>query len=112
VRPVWALYTSTLIAIWQRLVSLNISWDFDVLGEVVRKRGIFTVVVPPAGDRRVIDIYLMLITSKARFIKPSEISSAVAEIGRCRITAVISCWDSGIEGEVWEVIAVEVRADG
>jgi hypothetical protein len=44
---------------------LNISWDFDVLGEVVRKRGIF---LPPAGDRRAIDIYLMLITSKAKFI--------------------------------------------
>jgi hypothetical protein len=24
---------------WERLVSLNISWDFDVLGKVSRKRG-------------------------------------------------------------------------
>jgi hypothetical protein len=37
------LYTSTLIAIWQRLVNLNISWGSDTLGKVMRKRGRFTV---------------------------------------------------------------------
>jgi hypothetical protein len=37
-RPVWASYASALIAMWQRLVSLNISWDLDILGKVRRKR--------------------------------------------------------------------------
>jgi hypothetical protein len=49
-RPVWALYASAQIAIWRRLISLNISWDFDILGKVIRKRGMVTVVVPSAGD--------------------------------------------------------------
>jgi hypothetical protein len=48
------LYGSTLIAIWQRLLSLNISWDFDVLGKDIRKRGMLTAVVPSTGVRRVI----------------------------------------------------------
>jgi hypothetical protein len=43
-----------------RLVSLNISWDSDVRGKVIRKRGMFTVVVPSAGDRRVADICFTL----------------------------------------------------
>jgi hypothetical protein len=60
----WSLYASTLILIWQRLVSLNISWDFDVLGKVIRKRGMFTLVVRSAGDRWLIDICLTQITSK------------------------------------------------
>jgi hypothetical protein len=34
VRPVWAFYDSTLIAIWQRFLIFNISWDSDVLGKV------------------------------------------------------------------------------
>jgi hypothetical protein len=66
VRPVLALYASTLIAIWQRLVSFIISWDFVVLGKVMRKRGRFTVDVPSAGDQREVDICLTLITLKAR----------------------------------------------
>jgi hypothetical protein len=40
----------TLTAIWQSLISLNILWDFDIIGKVTRTRGIFTVVVPSAGD--------------------------------------------------------------
>jgi hypothetical protein len=35
-RPVWALYPSMLTAIWQRIISLNISWNFDVLHKVIR----------------------------------------------------------------------------
>jgi hypothetical protein len=45
------MYTSTLIAIWQRLLSLNISWYFDTLSKVITKKRIFTVVVPSAGDK-------------------------------------------------------------
>jgi hypothetical protein len=37
---------------------MNISWDFDVLGKVVMKKRMFSVVVPSAGDRRVVDICL------------------------------------------------------
>jgi hypothetical protein len=65
--PVWALYASTLSATWQRLVNLNISWDFDVLGKVIRKRGMFTVIVPYEGDGWVLDICSTVITSKSRF---------------------------------------------
>jgi hypothetical protein len=71
------------IAILLRLVSLNISWDFDVLDKVIRKRGMFTVA--PARDRRVVDICLTLITSKPMITNPPEISSARAGNGRCRI---------------------------
>jgi hypothetical protein len=35
-RPVWALYASMLTAIWQRIISLIISWKFDVLRKVIR----------------------------------------------------------------------------
>jgi hypothetical protein len=87
------LYASTLIAIWQRLLSLNTSWDSEVLGKVIMKRGMFTVVVPSAGDRRLADIFLTLITSKPRFTNPSEMSSAGAETGRCRISACVGFWD-------------------
>jgi hypothetical protein len=89
------LYASTLIEIWQRLVSFNISWDSDVLGKVIRKRGMFTIVVPSVDDQRVVDICLMLITSKPRFTNPPEISSTGIETGRCHITDFIGFWDLG-----------------
>jgi hypothetical protein len=69
------LYASTLIAAWQRLVGLNIFWDLDVLGKVMRKRGRFGVDVPPSGDRRVAGICSTPITSKPRPTNPSEMSS-------------------------------------
>jgi hypothetical protein len=78
-----------------RLISLKISWDFDVLGKVIKKRGIFTVIVPSASDLGVTDICLTLITSKPRFINPSEMSSSGVEIGRCRVTVLIGFWDLG-----------------
>jgi hypothetical protein len=40
-RPFWFLYASTFTAMWQRLVSLNISGDFSILGKAMRKRGRF-----------------------------------------------------------------------
>jgi hypothetical protein len=95
VRPVWALYASTLIVISQRFFSLNISWDFDFLGKVIRKRGKFTVDIPSVGDRRVIDICLTLITSNPRFTNPSQMSSAGVETGSYRIKVIIGFWDSG-----------------
>jgi hypothetical protein len=69
------------------------SWDFDGLGKVLRKKGTFAVVVVSANDQRVVDICLTLITSKPRFINPSEMSSAGAETGSCCITAFIGFWD-------------------
>jgi hypothetical protein len=95
VKRVWALYAFTLIALWQRLLSLNISWDFDVLGEVIRKRGIFTVAVPSEGERRVVDICLTLIRSKPRSTNPSQMSSAGLETGRRRTTAFTGFWNLG-----------------
>jgi hypothetical protein len=85
----------TLTAIWQRLVSLNISSDFDVLTKVIRKGGIFFVVGPSAGNRQVVDNCLKLITAKPRFTNPSEMFSAGAETGRCHITACTGFWDLG-----------------
>jgi hypothetical protein len=54
-----------------------------VLSKVIRKRGMFTVVLPSAGARRVVHICLTLITSELRFTNPSEMSSAGVEAGRC-----------------------------
>jgi hypothetical protein len=48
-----------------------ISREFDIFGEVIKKRGMFTVVVPSAGDRRVTNIWLVLRTWNPRFTKPS-----------------------------------------
>jgi hypothetical protein len=87
------LYASTLIAAWQRLVSLNIPWDFAALGKVTGKRRMFTLVVPSAGDRRVVDICLTLITSKPRSTNQTEMFSAGIETVRCRITAFRGFWD-------------------
>jgi hypothetical protein len=72
---------------------LNISWDSGVLGEVIRKRGRFTVDVPSGDDQQVADICLALITSKPRFTNPSEMSSAGVLSGRWHITAFIGFWD-------------------
>jgi hypothetical protein len=71
-----------LIAICQRLVSLNISWDFDVLGKVIRKRGRFTVDALYASDRRAADVCFTSITSKPKSTNPSEMSSAGVVNGR------------------------------
>jgi hypothetical protein len=65
----------------------------------------FTVVVLSAGDQWVVDICLMLITSKPRFTNPSEMSS-VGYHSLYRLLRFV------MEGEVWEVIALELRADG
>jgi hypothetical protein len=74
---------------------LNILWDFDIIHEVIRMSWIFTVVVSSAGDWKVVDICLALITWKPRFITPYGMSSAGAETERCRITALTAFWDLG-----------------
>jgi hypothetical protein len=53
-----------------RLVSLNISLDFVVLGKVMRKKRMFAMVAPSADDLRMTDIFLTLVTSKPRFTNP------------------------------------------
>jgi hypothetical protein len=68
------------------------SWDLDILGEVIMRRGMFTLVVPTAGDQRVVDICLTPIISRPAFTNPSEMSSEGAENGRCRITGYIGFW--------------------
>jgi hypothetical protein len=65
---------------WQRYWSLKISWDFAVLGRVIRYKGRFVDVdVPSEGDRREVVICLTLITSNSRVTSPSEISFARVE---------------------------------
>jgi hypothetical protein len=61
---------------WQRYWSLKISWDFAVLGRVIRYKGRFRDDVPLEGDRREVVICLTLITSNPRVTSPSEISFA------------------------------------
>jgi hypothetical protein len=36
--------------VWQRLVNLNVSWDFDDLGKVMRNRASSAVDVTLAGE--------------------------------------------------------------
>jgi hypothetical protein len=66
----------------QRYWSLKISWDFAVLGRVIRYKGRFLDDVPSEGDRREVVIFLTLITSNPSVTSPSEISSAVVLEGR------------------------------
>jgi hypothetical protein len=65
-----------LIAMWQRLGSRKISWDFAILGKVIRKRWRFMVFHPSGGDGLVAVICLTLITSKLRLTSPSDMFSA------------------------------------
>jgi hypothetical protein len=103
------LYASNLIAIWQRLVSLNTSWESEVLGKVIRKSGIFVVVVPVAGDQRVADICLTLIKSKPRFTNPSEMYSAGAKNGRCHITTCRGFWDLGKKAKYGRLFVLKLE---
>jgi hypothetical protein len=60
---------TTLMDMWQRLESLKKSWDFVVLGRVIRNRGRIMYVVA-SGDRRAVDICPTLMTSKPRSTSP------------------------------------------
>jgi hypothetical protein len=80
---------------WQRLCSQKISWDFAVLGKVIRKRGRFMFVDMPEGDRRVAVICVTLITSNPRLTSPSDKTSAGVMCGRWRITALIGFSELG-----------------
>jgi hypothetical protein len=80
---------------WQRTVKGKITWDFAVLGKVMRNRGRFLDRVPSDGDRRVVDICLTLMMSKPRSISPSEMSCAGVFRGRWRITALTGFRDLG-----------------
>jgi hypothetical protein len=61
----------------------------------MRKRGELIMDDPSAGDRRVTDICLTIITSKLKSSNPSEMFSAGVTEGRSNITAFISLWDLG-----------------
>jgi hypothetical protein len=80
---------------WQSLCSRKISWDFVVLGKVIRKRGRFMVFDPSGGDRRVAVICLTLITSKPMLTRSSDMSSAGVTCGKWRINAFIGFSDFG-----------------
>jgi hypothetical protein len=97
---------------WQTLCSRKISWDFAVLGKVIRKRGRFMVFDPSEGDRRVAVICLTLIMTKPRLTSPSDMSSAWVLCGRWRITAFVGFFKCGVERVIGQVIGVEVGFDG
>jgi hypothetical protein len=71
------------------------SWDFAVLGKVVRNRGMFMVVDPSGGEKRVAVICLTLIMSNHRLTSPSDMSSAGVLRGRWGITAFTGFRDLG-----------------
>jgi hypothetical protein len=54
---------------WKRLDSLKRSWEFVVLGKLIRNKGRLMGV--PSGDLLAIDICLTLITLKSRSTSPS-----------------------------------------
>jgi hypothetical protein len=72
-KSILALYASTLIAMWQWLVSRKIPWDFAVLGKFIGRRVRFMIFDPSGGDRRVAVIFLTLIKSKPRLTSPSGV---------------------------------------
>jgi hypothetical protein len=80
---------------WQRLDSLNSSWDLVALGRVTRNKGRVTGI--PSSDRWVVDSCLMLTTSKPRSPRPPAMSSAGVLMGRWRITALMGFSDFGKE---------------
>jgi hypothetical protein len=94
-----------------KVFSLDISCDFDFLGKVIRKSGTFTVVLS-AGDRRAVDICLTLITSKPRFTNPSERVLCRSWDWKMLHHSLYRLLGLGMEGEMWEVIALKVRMDG
>jgi hypothetical protein len=83
------------MAMWQRLVNLNISWDLMVLGSVSRNKG--RVKGVPSGDRRDVDICLTLTTLDPMSPSPSAMSSAGVLLGRWRIIALIGFSEFGEE---------------
>jgi hypothetical protein len=95
IRAFWALYASTLIALWQKFGKHNISCTFAILGKVTRKRGRFMILDSAGGDRRVAVICLTQTTSKLRFPSPSEVSSAGVFCGRWHITTFMGLTDFG-----------------
>jgi hypothetical protein len=80
---------------WQRLDNLNISRDVAVLGSVFRNKGRCFIVAPSVGDRRVVVICLMLITSKPQFTRLLEMTSAGILGGICQMTALMGFWNLG-----------------
>jgi hypothetical protein len=78
-----------MIAMSQRLSARKISWDFVVLGNIIRQLGRFMFVDPSEGDRRVVVIRLTLITSNPRLTSPSDIAYAGVLCGRWCISAFI-----------------------
>jgi hypothetical protein len=70
-------------AIWQRPVSMNISRDSDILGKVIRKRGMFT------NSQLNTDPLCSLAADRTENTT-SNISSIVACI-RCFATVVVCC---------------------
>jgi hypothetical protein len=88
---------------WQRFGIRKISWEFAVLGRVLRNRGRLEIFGSSEDDRRVVVICVTLTTSKPRLTSPSDMSSAGVLIGRCRITAFMGFRVEGVIGQMLTV---------
>jgi hypothetical protein len=67
---------------WQRLGSRKISWNFAVLGKVIRIRGMFMAFDPSGMTDGWLSSALTLVTSNPRLTSPSDVSSAGVICGR------------------------------
>jgi hypothetical protein len=91
---------------WQRLGSRKISWDFAVLGKVIRKKGKFMCFDPSGSDRRVAVIFLTLITSNPRLTSESDMSSVGVLCG------LHGFFGFGVERVIGQVTGIEMGFDG
>jgi hypothetical protein len=73
------------------------SWDFAVLGKVLRNKGRLTICDPSGGVRPTVVISLTLMTSKPRLIRPPEISWKVTN---CSLNWFFRYWEISEVGKV------------
>jgi hypothetical protein len=83
---------------WQRLVSRKISWNFAVLGKVIRKRGRFMIFDPAGGNRLVDVICLTPITSKPRLTNPVLYRCVVWQVAYHRLHGFFGFWVERVTG--------------
>jgi hypothetical protein len=90
---------------------LNISWDYDVLIIGMRKRGRFTVDVPSAGYQKMATIY------DANSVK-AKVNQCIRDVlwrsgeWKVQCLSLYRLLGFGTVGEVWDVVAFKVTADG
>jgi hypothetical protein len=91
---------------------LNISWDFAFLINVTRNRGRVSKWVCPFGALRLVVNCLTLMTLNPKPSRLLEISSAGVSRGKWRITALIGFTELGGEGNIVEIMFLQVGFHG